>query len=333
VAARGVAAAATRCASHLLRAAGARCCRQRHTTIFLTHGESVNVSGTAGLPRGPMLGVSLGATDDIVLSTSATMDADTARARARTYREREAATLAKYEEWAEVKDAMQTSLMWSFIYDPKEGLVAPVTRNWAFGPVTVDGDQSDGLFCWCAPTPAHCSLHAWGERGPRRRAHPSLAASARVSSCPLPAGPHHPVQPAHIIPSMGTYHPVQPAHIIPSMGTYHLNNGHIPSQQWAHTTPSMQSARQPAHTILSMQSARQLANGRVSAHTRTARDGADGTGTARSRRTCSLSTRSISPPPTSCRSSRDARRRASCPRTPRAHTRRVTAPIRPLQAR
>ena len=30
----------------------------------------------------------------------------------------------------EVKDAMQTSLIWSFMFDPKEGLVAPVTRNW-----------------------------------------------------------------------------------------------------------------------------------------------------------------------------------------------------------
>ena len=38
--------------------------------------------------------------------------------------------------------------MTGFIYDPKEGLVAPVTRNWAFGPTTIDGDLSDGLFCW-----------------------------------------------------------------------------------------------------------------------------------------------------------------------------------------
>ena len=28
------------------------------------------------------------------------------------------------------------------------GLVAPVTRNWGFAPLTVDGDQTEGLFCW-----------------------------------------------------------------------------------------------------------------------------------------------------------------------------------------
>ena len=44
---------------------------------------------------------------------------------------------------------MQTSLAWSFMFDPKEGLVAPVTRNWGFGAANqVDGDQTEGLFCW-----------------------------------------------------------------------------------------------------------------------------------------------------------------------------------------
>eukprot|EP01052_Picozoa_sp_SAG31_P025393 SAG31_NODE_2223_length_6152_cov_4.129688_4_plen_54_part_00 len=46
------------------------------------------------------------------------------------YRAAEEATLEGWGEWGEVKDAMQTSLMWSFMFDPKEGLVAPVTRNW-----------------------------------------------------------------------------------------------------------------------------------------------------------------------------------------------------------
>ena len=26
--------------------------------------------------------------------------------------------------------------------------MAPVTRNWGFSEATVDGDQTDGLFCW-----------------------------------------------------------------------------------------------------------------------------------------------------------------------------------------
>jgi hypothetical protein len=35
------------------------------------------------------------------------------------------------------------------MYDPKVGLVAPVTRNWAFGGTSqIDGDQTEGLFCW-----------------------------------------------------------------------------------------------------------------------------------------------------------------------------------------
>ena len=74
-----------------------------------------------------------------MLSTDAALDAAAVARRTEAHRAREAATLAPYGEWAEVKDAMQSSLMWSFIFDPKEGLVAPVTRNWGFGPPTVDG--------------------------------------------------------------------------------------------------------------------------------------------------------------------------------------------------
>ena len=36
---------------------------------------------------------------------------------------------------------MQTSLMWSLIYEPKEGLIAPVTRNWHFAGDDADGDE------------------------------------------------------------------------------------------------------------------------------------------------------------------------------------------------
>lgn len=43
------------------------------------------------------------------------------------YRAAERATLSPYgSEWSEVKGAIQTALMWSFMYDPKEGLVAPM---------------------------------------------------------------------------------------------------------------------------------------------------------------------------------------------------------------
>ena len=99
-------------------------------------------AGEAGHGRGPpppappvvpsiSLGVSLAT--DIALSTDATMTAAAITAKTKAYRAKEAATLDGWGEWGEVKDAMQTSLMWSFMFDPKEGLVAPVTRNWGFG--------------------------------------------------------------------------------------------------------------------------------------------------------------------------------------------------------
>ena len=50
-------------------------------------------------------------------------------------------TLTRYGAWSSVKDAMQTSLMWSLIYEPKEGLIAPVTRNWHFAGDDADGDE------------------------------------------------------------------------------------------------------------------------------------------------------------------------------------------------
>ena len=77
------------------------------------------------------------------------MTAAAITAKTKAYRAKEAATLDGWGEWGEVKDAMQTSLMWSFMFDPKEGLVAPVTRNWGFGAANQeDGDQTEGLFCW-----------------------------------------------------------------------------------------------------------------------------------------------------------------------------------------
>jgi hypothetical protein len=94
-----------------------------------------------------VLGVSLATT--VVLSTDGTMTAAAVATKTAAYRAKEAATLDGWGEWGEVKDAMQTSLAWSFMFDPKEGLVAPVTRNWGFGAANqVDGDQTEGLFCW-----------------------------------------------------------------------------------------------------------------------------------------------------------------------------------------
>ena len=61
-----------------------------------------------------------------IFSTDAGMVASAAIAKTETGRAAEAATLDKYgPEWGEVADAVQTSLMWSLMYDPKLSLLAP----------------------------------------------------------------------------------------------------------------------------------------------------------------------------------------------------------------
>jgi hypothetical protein len=83
------------------------------------------------------------------LSTDATLSAADVTDKTAKYRAKELATLAKYgDEWGPVKDAVQTVLAWSFIYDNKEGLVAPVFMDGAFSSTSVDGDEKNGLFCW-----------------------------------------------------------------------------------------------------------------------------------------------------------------------------------------
>lgn len=112
--------------------------------------RSTSIAPSASPPPPAVPDVALGVSlaTDIVLSTKATDTAASVATKTSQYRATEAKTLDRYGEWAEVKDAMQSSLMWSIIYDPKEGLVAPVTRNWGFGSHTIDGDQTEGLFCW-----------------------------------------------------------------------------------------------------------------------------------------------------------------------------------------
>ena len=127
--------------------------RARTLALLAPH-TAVDWSGlnTSAVPPGSRLGVSLSGADvaPVVLSTDPTAATSAAvAARTAAHRAAEAKTLEPYgAEWGEVKDAMQTSLAWSFVFDPLEGLVAPVTRNWGFGPNDVDGDESMGLFCW-----------------------------------------------------------------------------------------------------------------------------------------------------------------------------------------
>ena len=59
------------------------------------------------------------------MSTDGHATAASVIAKTKAHRAAELALLTKYGEWADVKDAIQTVLAWSFMYDPKEGLVAP----------------------------------------------------------------------------------------------------------------------------------------------------------------------------------------------------------------
>lgn len=94
----------------------------RATTLSVVQGKVLDASAfgntTAnGLPP-TFLGISLRETGDntgIVLSTNASTAAPDVVAKAAVYRKREAGTLDKYGEWADVKDAIQTVLAWSFM--------------------------------------------------------------------------------------------------------------------------------------------------------------------------------------------------------------------------
>lgn len=118
----------------------------RSRCIRLIGAAPVTLPVSAGLPSAT-LAASLGE-GVLAFSTLSSDDLAAVRARMREYRAAEAATLQPYGAWSSVKDAMQTSLMWSVIYDPKEGLIAPVTRNWRFAGDDDDGDENYVLFCW-----------------------------------------------------------------------------------------------------------------------------------------------------------------------------------------
>ena len=102
----------------------------RSRCVRALEGSTIALPVRAALPAAT-LAVSL-ATRTASFSTLASDSASIVRARVAEYRSAEAALLTTYGDWASVKDSMQSSLMWSMVYDPKEGLIAPVTRNWHF---------------------------------------------------------------------------------------------------------------------------------------------------------------------------------------------------------
>jgi hypothetical protein len=95
----------------------------RTTTVHLLAGTAIRSgafgNGTAnrsavGLPA-TFLGVSLAVADGVVVSTDSHATVSQLAAKTAAYRATEAATLDKYGTWADVKDAVQTVLAWSFM--------------------------------------------------------------------------------------------------------------------------------------------------------------------------------------------------------------------------
>lgn len=91
----------------------------------------LNLVAGAALPPQPQLGdsthlaVTLGG-GPVAVSTDPADTGGSVKAKTEVARVKEAQTLDKYgESWRDVKDAVQTSLMWSLMYDPKRSLFAP----------------------------------------------------------------------------------------------------------------------------------------------------------------------------------------------------------------
>lgn len=127
----------------------------RSRTLRVVRGAVVGLTNATAIPtQSVYIAVSL-SNAPVALATEATETPQAVAAKTEAYRLAERATLALYgEEWSEVKDAIQTALMWSFMYDPKEGLVAPMFQftkgdyDKSFSDASIDGDTTIALFCW-----------------------------------------------------------------------------------------------------------------------------------------------------------------------------------------
>eukprot|EP00041_Stephanoeca_diplocostata_P022284 m.529731 g.529731 ORF g.529731 m.529731 type:complete len:1108 (+) comp22020_c0_seq2:118-3441(+) len=132
----------------------------RSVSLHVIQGVGVALHDVQGLLPQTYTALLLGEADDagnlnnvpVVLSADQSLSAVDVLRKTAEYRAAEMATLEPYgPEWSPVKDAMQTVLMWSLMYDAKEGLVAPefqYTSGSGFAHGTIDGDTTEGLFCW-----------------------------------------------------------------------------------------------------------------------------------------------------------------------------------------
>ena len=122
----------------------------RTSTLSLIAGTAVSLPSAQLLPPTHLV-VSLSNTAPVVLSTNRSSTPADVVAKTDAYRKAELAALTKYGEWGSVVDAVQTSLMWSLVYDSKQSLVAPsygFTGSLDFEPSTPtqDGDTADNIF-------------------------------------------------------------------------------------------------------------------------------------------------------------------------------------------
>eukprot|EP00039_Didymoeca_costata_P032943 m.40010 g.40010 ORF g.40010 m.40010 type:complete len:1184 (+) comp9617_c0_seq4:174-3725(+) len=125
----------------------------RNTSVYVVNGNVLN-NFTPQNESAPSKFVAVSLQNQgeaIVFSTDPQMNVKDATEKTQLYRSNELATLDKYGEWAEVKDAIQTVMMWSFMYDPREGYVAPeyqYSPGNGFATATPDGDTIENLFLW-----------------------------------------------------------------------------------------------------------------------------------------------------------------------------------------
>jgi hypothetical protein len=102
----------------------------RESNLYAVQGSgfrlpAVPVNSSVPLPT-VYMGLDLSPKLAAVVSTERGATAASVLTKTAAYRAKEAGRLVKYgTEWADVKDAVQTSLMWSLMYDPELSFLAP----------------------------------------------------------------------------------------------------------------------------------------------------------------------------------------------------------------
>ena len=128
----------------------------RNSTVQLVQGQSVRLPNITAAPwPAQYLAITLSDQAPVVLSTHPGVDSvANVLTRNQQYREAELSKLASYgREWSDVKDAVQTALMWSTMYSPSRGGLVPPSFGFtdnALAPTPRSEDAQGGevLFEW-----------------------------------------------------------------------------------------------------------------------------------------------------------------------------------------